>query len=69
MNSSSPLYIDFTKFAFHEGTGPSLNSQVSTFLNLHFDVKNFVAGNVKNCFPAWRELTSDSSILNIIQYG
>ena len=29
----------------------------------------FIAGNLKHCYPVWKEITSDPVILNIINKG
>ena len=33
------------------------------------NVKNFIAGNLKNCFTVWQKITSDRVILDIIKSG
>ena len=32
-------------------------------------VKEFKAGNIKNCYKAWKRLTSDRNILDVVQHG
>ena len=32
-------------------------------------MENYTAGNIKNCYNAWAEITSDPDILFIIKFG
>ena len=45
------------------------NKEIGTSQLIDSPEIKFIAGNLKHCYPAWNELTSDPDILNIIIEG
>ena len=45
------------------------NKEIGTSQLIDSPEITFIAGNLKHCYPAWNELTSDPDILNIIIEG